>query len=150
LKLRIPAIECDDDESCLPITDCPLESKFVRSNNRVELEKLSRKVCGVKLNTNKICCKPAGEATTALRVATLDEHPNIKLLNDGKCGRIATDRLVGGKEAALSQFPWAVLLAYRDNVGTVVYGCGGSLISTRYVLTAAHCVKQSKRNLGEL
>ncbi|XP_023941395.2 spaetzle-processing enzyme-like [Bicyclus anynana] len=52
------------------------------------------------------------------------------------------DRIAGGKETELDQFPWTVLLKMTFNFGTniSIVNCGGSLISRRYVLTAGHCV----------
>ncbi|XP_034830835.1 melanization protease 1-like isoform X1 [Maniola hyperantus] len=53
------------------------------------------------------------------------------------------DRIIGGKETELDQFPWTVLLKMtfsNDNSIISLFNCGGSLISRRYVLTAGHCV----------
>ncbi|XP_055912627.1 serine protease SP24D-like [Eupeodes corollae] len=47
----------------------------------------------------------------------------------------SASRVVGGKDAEIGQFPYQVVL-YKDGSFT----CGGSIISSRYVLTAAHCV----------
>ena len=46
----------------------------------------------------------------------------------------AQSRIVGGTNATMAEFPHQVLI-YVD--GSM---CGGSLISSQYVLTAAHCV----------
>lgn len=45
------------------------------------------------------------------------------------------NRIVGGNDSALRQFPHQISLR-RDHS----HVCGGSIISNRYVLTAAHCV----------
>ncbi|XP_011558868.3 uncharacterized protein LOC105389458 [Plutella xylostella] len=51
-------------------------------------------------------------------------------------------RITGGKATELNQFPWLALLKTTFSYGfrEAAFACGGSLISARYVLTAAHCV----------
>lgn len=58
-----------------------------------------------------------------------------------------TDMIVGGWPADESEWPWQVRL-YQD--GSDRFGfCGGTLISRRWVVTAAHCVEDtSSVNVG--
>lgn len=87
-----------------------------------------------------------------------EEHANRRLLpNDNLCGNNIDNRIVGGVEAELGEYPWLALLGY-EVVGTrnTEFNCGGALINDRYVLTAAHCVvslpsdfKLSTVRLGE-
>ena len=51
---------------------------------------------------------------------------------------IETQFVVGGKNASLYEFPYAVMIGY-DTPRRITYGCGGSLINRWYVLSAAHC-----------
>ncbi|XP_042880141.1 serine protease filzig-like [Penaeus japonicus] len=44
-------------------------------------------------------------------------------------------RVIGGGYTKINEFPWQVALVYRNK-----FFCGGSLISDRHILTAAHCV----------
>ncbi|KAL3284554.1 hypothetical protein HHI36_018711 [Cryptolaemus montrouzieri] len=44
-------------------------------------------------------------------------------------------KIVGGKNAEKSEFPWLVSITRRGG-----HFCGGSLISNRFVLTAGHCL----------
>ena len=48
-----------------------------------------------------------------------------------------SDRVVGGDDALLGQFPWQVALL-RD-LDPARQFCGGGLITATHVLTAAHC-----------
>lgn len=76
----------------------------------------------------------------------------------GVCGVNLAERIYGGSKTALNAYPWTVLLLTQPiNGGSLVsYSCGGSLISERFVLTAAHCFKElppefhiTKVRLGE-
>ncbi|XP_038190293.1 chymotrypsin-C [Arvicola amphibius] len=51
-------------------------------------------------------------------------------------------RVVGGEDAVPHSWPWQISLQYlRDGVWR--HTCGGSLITERHVLTAAHCISET-------
>jgi hypothetical protein len=82
----------------------------------------------------RYCCPSStvGQTTTTTTFQT-------PIVAAGTCGRQAitpsTQRIVGGVEAVPNSWPWIVSLRGRDHF------CGGTLIDTRHVLTAAHCVR---------
>ncbi|XP_039970554.1 serine protease 7 [Bactrocera tryoni] len=68
------------------------------------------------------------------------------------CGGVTiSNKIYGGSDADLYEFPWMVLLEYNRRSGGVSTSCAGSLINNRYVLTAAHCVKGAiEKQIGQL
>jgi len=54
-----------------------------------------------------------------------------------QCGVKKSRRIIGGSETEVNEYPWMVVFANKaaDNQG----GCGATLISDTWVVTAAHC-----------
>ena len=50
------------------------------------------------------------------------------------------NRIVGGMQASPHRFPWQALV--QDEQGRI---CGGSVISNRHIITAAHCIERMKK-----
>ncbi|KAE9347163.1 hypothetical protein PR003_g7059 [Phytophthora rubi] len=55
------------------------------------------------------------------------------------------DRIFGGSEADASKFPFVVSLRQNDAGGSTY--CGGTLVASQYVVTAAHCVKTDRATI---
>ncbi|CAG9105521.1 unnamed protein product [Plutella xylostella] len=119
---------CND---CITVTDCREAVEMVNQNDAAATALLRRAFCGFGARRPKVCC-------SALQ-AKLDSHPNLSLLPEN-CGFIDGDRLIGGMKAGLYQFPWMALISHSTRSG-LKFQCGGTLINDRYVLTAAHCMK---------
>lgn len=50
------------------------------------------------------------------------------------------DKIVGGSEVSIKNVPYQAHLLIETPKG--YYGCGGSIISDTYILTAAHCLPE--------
>ena len=77
-------------------------------------------------------------------VGVLTRSSYILILRFGAVGDRCTSaeldgRIVGGVEANFNAFPWIAGLVYSNKSVKRPF-CGGSLISSSFVLTAAHCV----------
>ena len=67
-------------------------------------------------------CFSSNRIVSPVRIPTIDRETE------------SFNRIVGGFEAAPSSWPWQV--SFRDYDG---HFCGGTLISSRWVISAAHC-----------
>ncbi len=51
--------------------------------------------------------------------------------------------IINGQEASISQFPWQVYVEggpFKEGGKTFITSCGGSILDSTHILTAAHCV----------
>uniref|UniRef100_A0AAG5CUB7 CLIP domain-containing serine protease n=1 Tax=Anopheles atroparvus TaxID=41427 RepID=A0AAG5CUB7_ANOAO len=146
--------------SCVTVTQCPLVQNLLKkpllTANDVQYLENSR--CGVLNRKALVCCARPVIATNAAtqapspvpslvptnivpvdnRLESLEQRQ--RLLPD-ECGLHLSDRIIGGERAKLDEYPWMALLQHRRKTGALKFHCGGALISTRYVLTAAHCIR---------
>ncbi|XP_013143896.1 PREDICTED: trypsin-7-like [Papilio polytes] len=56
------------------------------------------------------------------------------------CNRKPDSLIIGGEDAYEGEFPHMVLLGFRNGTSEQSWGCGGILISERFILTAGHCI----------
>lgn len=70
-----------------------------------------------------------------------DNKPKYPL-NERNCGIMHETRIVGGEEANPADFMWMVaIIKSKPRDGDPRPFCGGSLITRRHILTAAHCLE---------
>ncbi len=96
----------------------------------------------------------------------LNDFPNIDMLhyfnlssltlNNHTCGQITKNiksskqtRIIGASDALPHSQPWIVSLRIYKNEILYDHFCSGSLLTTRHVLTSAHCV-QGLTNLSKI
>ncbi|CAG2114071.1 unnamed protein product, partial [Medioppia subpectinata] len=62
----------------------------------------------------------------------------------GPCGNSYANRVAGGDPTAKGEWPWMVKLYFcsriKNSEKLQCNGCGGSLISDQWIMTAAHCI----------
>jgi hypothetical protein len=71
-----------------------------------------------------------------------EERSNNSVCN---CGRgLKNPKILNGENATQLEYPWQVWLKVHYHfAGT--FSCGGSLISRKHILSAAHCVRKTHR-----
>lgn len=53
-------------------------------------------------------------------------------------------RIIGGTQAGPGEYPWMVKLTIKMKNGEA-FQCGGSILNSRSLLTAAHCVSDKEK-----
>jgi hypothetical protein len=66
-----------------------------------------------------------------------------------KCGfQMSTEKIQHGKEAKLFEHPWIVAMyVVNETSGQEIFFCGGSLVSEKVIITAAHCIREKEENI---
>ncbi|XP_072760052.1 venom protease-like [Anoplolepis gracilipes] len=82
-------------------------------------------------------CAEAAEAVYGLEIPPIP-LPNRKPVNVSRCALKTRKLIVGGVKADPKEFPHMAAVGFK-NGRSIVWNCGGSLISDKIVLTAAHC-----------
>ncbi|KAG5284487.1 hypothetical protein AALO_G00027250 [Alosa alosa] len=68
---------------------------------------------------------------------------SVIALSCSDCGpAVGEDRIVGGSDTFIEEWPWQASLQWRGQ-----HLCGGSLVSLRWVVTAAHCFNSQTREV---
>ncbi|XP_059186628.1 transmembrane protease serine 4a isoform X2 [Centropristis striata] len=100
------------------------------------------------LKTGPFTAIRPGTTNTPIHQATIDRSVcrsgSVVTLSCSDCGVVGSQgRIVGGTGAVIEDWPWQVSLQQGGQ-----HTCGGSLVSPRWVVTAAHCFAGSKKELG--
>jgi len=83
--------------------------------------------------------KSGSGAVCKVKCTEAAEGPGGETESDCKCGLAKRNtRIVGGTKTEVNEYPWQVGIVSK---GSSSVWCGASLISNRWILTAAHCTK---------
>ncbi|XP_046971427.1 CLIP domain-containing serine protease 14D-like [Vanessa cardui] len=156
--------QCSD---CKFYRACPEAIHFssIVKDEEIKTTKLKSSICGVEkingIRMPKVCCSDyisTDDPSVPGLIGQIDSkerHANALLPEE--CGRIDGQRIIGGSIANLYEFPWMALISHRTRsrsaYNDLYFKCGGSIINSRYILTAAHCVFKKmlyKVRVGEL
>ena len=123
---------------CRDISQCPelqrLANRAQPGSQAVErLRELVKKCPLTARGRFQICCQN--------EVTRRAIPPRVQLPTEKECGRQYIPRIINGENATIGEFPWMASIQYIETRGRPLkHGCGGTLITSRHVLTAAHCV----------
>lgn len=127
---------------CKPIYKCDSFIDLLQNNSITRNDKklyLQKNQCNNDFCMEEVhvCCS---EKSTIIGKSVFRQQ--LPDANKQECGIQKDDfnKIVNGNEADLGEYPWLALLLYEYTNGSTSLSCAGSLISSRYVLTAAHCL----------
>ncbi|CAF0707715.1 unnamed protein product [Brachionus calyciflorus] len=76
-------------------------------------------------------------------ILAIEQWDDYTRVNAPYCGIKSENdkKIVGGEEANRGEWPWQIAIYFRNR-----FICGGSLINSMWILTAAHCVYKQNSN----
>ncbi|XP_033209159.1 serine protease persephone-like isoform X2 [Belonocnema kinseyi] len=122
---------------CKNITQCPEKLKETKQGLRGPNP---NDRCGFSGSMEVVCCPLQHiDGKVGLRSADVACH---QFENEIPISEGLVFHILGGDETVEGEFPFMAALGYhdKDRKAVINYNCGGSLISTQYILTAAHCI----------
>ncbi|KAI4459235.1 hypothetical protein MML48_6g00020129 [Holotrichia oblita] len=129
---------------CIEIENCKRLFDEVVRDNKDAFPFIRASRCGPYTATiPNVCCGPDISFTNRSGSHDLIEATTEHTILPRTCGTqkiFLDDKIYGGKQASIGEFPWLARLVYLSRDNRTNLGCSGFLIHNKFVLTAAHCV----------
>ncbi|KAI8116971.1 Venom serine protease Bi-VSP [Lucilia cuprina] len=144
---------------CMPIRECqPLVEELLMKQQDATFARflqVSNSICGGAATA--VCCPSSNSqqqtSTNAPLIKNSNEIPRRLPTVEEGCGfsNNSYKKIVGGEVSKKGAWPWIALIGYDDELSASPFKCGGTLITARHVVTAAHCLRRdlSFVRLGE-
>lgn len=121
-----PATSCetpnDIEGFCVPDQECPEIAEMIKKSSaqpeNIAFVKEAKRICSSQNDEHLVCCA---------------NEQSVKLPKPPVCGFQTDSYIIGGSETGIEEHPWTALLMFGS--ASTNHLCGGSLISSRYVLT---------------
>ncbi|XP_050574672.1 venom protease-like isoform X2 [Bombus affinis] len=144
----VSAQECitpDNQEgTCLHFRRCQPLQEIQQTQDHAATDFFRQSLCPSDDNDQIYCCPNNPNKQKRGLLISFETKYKYRALRPPYCGfsNATHTRVVGGKPAKLGAWPWIVALGFHNYTHPwedPEWHCGGSLISARHVLTAAHC-----------
>ncbi|XP_018325611.1 venom protease isoform X2 [Agrilus planipennis] len=149
---RIPLVCCPgvSNSSRGTTSETTTEKKTtLASTANTPLATSTRRITETGRNFQTTAASETSMTANEMRSSGRNMNGTTRFLRPPDCGKTTFTggyRIVGGVPAKPGNFPWMVALGYknRKNPNLPKWLCGGTLISNKHVLTAAHCVETTE------
>ncbi|KAB7496397.1 Serine protease easter [Armadillidium nasatum] len=135
--------KCNPGSQCKPLSSCPQMLDILNSGIDSNLQIVRNNICySVRSKTGVCCPTPLTSSATKAPEITIGHPAESVSLLPAKCGLPATEvKIINGSPALIGAFPWMAALGYTaPGRSKPSFLCAGSVINSKYVLTAAHCL----------